>query len=86
MAAKSNRLAAIISVLNEVAKNDERWGPEHDDGHSPYEWQSFIHRWNWNEFEESKTFQERMVAVAALAIGALEAIERRGSSLQGVTK
>ena len=59
---------------------DEKWGgPAHDDKHGSYDWVAFITRstglavtWPWDAME----FRKRMVAVAALAVAAIEWVDR----------
>jgi hypothetical protein len=62
---------------------DQRWGgPEHDDKHGSYDWIAFITRnvglavtrpW------DAREFRRRMVRVAALAVAAVEWVDRAGA-------
>ena len=64
----------------ERVAQDERWGgPEHDDKHGSYDWIAFITRnvglavtrpW------DAREFRRRMVRVAALAVAAVEWVDR----------
>jgi hypothetical protein len=77
-------------VQAERARQDEEWGgPEHDAAHPITAWWSFIDKqmhllWydiyrngieGWNR-DEVHIVRDRMVKVAALAVAAIEAIDR----------
>ena len=71
-------------IFNEIdaarRAQDEKWGgPEHDDRHGSYDWIAFVVRETglavtrpW----DAREFRKRMVAVAALAVAAIEWVDR----------
>lgn len=67
-------------VLAERNRQDRKWGgPEHDDKHSDRDWITFITKHlgmavTW-PFDEDQ-FRTQMVRVAALAVAAVEAVDR----------
>jgi hypothetical protein len=72
-----------LTVIGEIAaernKQDAEWGgPAHDDTHSVADWFSFMaHQENlWVAGEE----RYRLIKIAALAIAAVESIDRKGKS------
>jgi hypothetical protein len=81
------------SILEEIrqerAHQDKKWGgPSHDDVHSPYDWSAFILTYlgqSISDFvKESgrvepklRAFRYNMIKVAALAIAAVEAVDRK---------
>ncbi|KKN26490.1 hypothetical protein LCGC14_0874060 [marine sediment metagenome] len=79
----NNRILAEIEA--ERIYQDEKWGgPEHDDQHEPNDWIAFITCWNGKAFNccekhpiDSRTFRFNMVKVAALAVAAMESVDRK---------
>lgn len=78
-------LSAIFSeVLQERVRQDGKWGgPEHDDGHNPYDWLGFISdrigkvRPGDQSPEGRAAYRRRMVQTAALAVAAIESHDRK---------
>lgn len=80
-------------ILKEIARErkhqDEKWGgPKHDDIHHPYSWCVVITSYlsksvgffiteTGTEDSRYKTFRFNMVKVAALALAAIEAVDRK---------
>jgi hypothetical protein len=64
---------------------DEKWGgPKHDDQHGPNDWITFISCWAGKAFNCCKEhpinlrmFRSNMVKVAALAVAAIEWVDRK---------
>ena len=80
----------ILEEIHEERKHqDKKWGgPAHDDQHDPYAWVSFITVYlgqsvsdfvNESGRFESKLrkFRYNMVKVAALAVAAIEVVDRK---------
>jgi hypothetical protein len=58
---------------------DKKWGHEFDDKKSPYDWMGYIIKYATGENKLPKTtrqFRKQMIQTAALAIAAIEAIDR----------
>lgn len=74
----SNTISRALSdVLKERHRQDAKWGgPEHDDEHTPDEWERFIMKRIPLESANDPTFRQRMVEVAALAVAAIESHDR----------
>lgn len=78
------RTAIIAEIHAERDKQDAQWGgPEHDDGHTSDEWFGFIEKQTSAYRAEASPYvamdasaRGRLVKVAALAIAAIEAIDR----------
>ena len=73
--AKRRRQEDIIAeVLHERVRQDRQWGgPEHDDTHSADDFAMFIRR-QANRLHEDP--RGRMVKIAALAVAAVEMLDR----------
>jgi len=75
----------LQEVISERQRQDEQWGGiEHDDKHGPDDWVSFIcYQANkispYNSFTDNR---ERFVKVAALAVAAIERMDRLESKNQ----
>lgn len=74
--------SVIAEVVKERRRQDAKWGgPEHDDKHSPCDWHEMICDYNgWarrmiamNSPDEAR---QRLIQVAALAVAAVERIDR----------
>ena len=69
------------AILAERAEQDRQWGgPEQDDKNGDLDWVQFIQKQLLRLTSEPfsiDAFRKRMINVAALAVAALEAIERR---------
>lgn len=69
-------------VLNDVrrerALQDKQWGgPEHDDEHLPDDWMEFIETQVAKYRADQSQFRERFVKIAALAVAAIESLDRQ---------
>jgi hypothetical protein len=78
-----NILQSTIDTLNdERAYQDNKWGgPEHDNQHHPHDWCAYIVEHLGKALSASRqgaaaSYRARLVAVAALAVAALEAHDR----------
>lgn len=85
------RQAGILDeVKDERARQDEQWGgPGHDDTHVPAEWFGFIQDQDdhftsaslstrsHDEAFITATARERLIKIAALAVAAVESIDRK---------
>jgi hypothetical protein len=84
---------AIEDVVGERLNQDAQWGGyTHDDTHEPMDWHRYIeyqlNRWRITQ-QSSEEFalpqqlvdvaRERLVKIAALALAAIESIDRKGS-------
>jgi hypothetical protein len=77
--ANASKDSAIADVLAERKRQDAQWGgPVHDDGHDNDEWAEFIARQMWR-FRRKR---ENFVKVAALAVAAIESIDRKVAAAQ----
>lgn len=71
------------AVYIERAKQDAKWGgPQHDDEHSVDDWAKFIQeRANdiriLSEYQERYRIKQKLIEISALAIAALESMDRR---------
>ena len=72
----------VAQILDERQRQDEKWGgADHDDEHEATEWLSFIdeHRLRARKVVSDRdAFRHRLVIIAALAIAAIESIDRGG--------
>lgn len=68
--------AAYMNIRAERERQDEQWGgPEHDDEHDPWDWARLIeHQTAWDREQDPWC---RFVKIAALAVAAIESIERK---------
>jgi hypothetical protein len=73
------KVRAVADILNERTYQDEKWGgPEHDDAETEENWQKYITEYaNAQGRSESYDFRKRMVKVAALALAAIESVDRK---------
>lgn len=79
--------AVYAEVWAERARQDRLWGRAHDDSHTPNEWIAYITRysgeaaysfiWRTPGVFERQAFRAAMVKIAALAIAAIEWIDRK---------
>jgi hypothetical protein len=71
--------AVLAEVATERGAQDAQWGgPEHDDGHDWHEWADLIHN-RASRADEAGTASEcrlEMVRVAALAVAAVQSLDR----------
>lgn len=66
-------------IANERARQDQKWGgPEHDDDHNTFDFIVFIQAYLIKaEFSTStEEGRRRLIQVAALAVAAVESIDR----------
>lgn len=83
--AQTAHLSRIFSeVVQERIDQDEKWGgPGHDDQHNLYDWREFIaYRLNRMKTYDSSPegiadSRRRLVQVAALAVAALQSLDRQ---------
>lgn len=62
----------------ERADQDKQWGGEaHDDTHGPWDWREYIEKQLLLARRGEGSQRERFVKIAALAIAAIESIDRR---------
>lgn len=67
-------------VSRERKKQDNEWGgPEHDDRHDRYDWIQFIEHQisSVTRTDNPKKIRRRFVKIAALALAALESMDRQ---------
>ena len=74
-----------MSIYDEIKaereRQDAKWGgPAHDDLHSMSEFAQFISQRLWGH----ETTRKEFVQVAALAVAAIESLDRRASETVGV--
>jgi hypothetical protein len=76
---EEGKIKAFAAVLNERRYQDEKWGgPEHDDTETEENWQKYITEYaNAQGRSESYDFRKRMVKIAALALAAIESVDRK---------
>jgi hypothetical protein len=82
-------LADVLEdVLEERISQDAQWGgPAHDDEHSVFEWYGFIEHQmellaveqQGHDVDDIPTARARLVKIAALAVAAIESLDRRVS-------
>lgn len=73
------RLRALDDILKERDKQDEQWGgPEHDDRHFNSDWTGYMGYQARRLHEDPTLSRDRFVKIAALALAAIESIDRRG--------
>ncbi len=71
----------IQDILEERTRQDKKWGgPEHDDQHNIIDWSNIIKIWNRKVRNDDVSLEEarrRFIQVAALAVAAVEVLDRR---------
>jgi hypothetical protein len=73
----------LKEVRDERDYQDTRWGHDADDTRTPYQWAAFIVQYASRDLTgdpaniDHENFRSSMVKVAALAVAAIEAHERR---------
>ena len=79
----SGRDAALFAVSQERVRQDGKWGgPEHDDQHTTAEYIQWIEDYaGWarmmSQMESHDKARRRLIQVAALAVAAVESIDRK---------
>lgn len=73
---------AMFDVIAERANQDTKWGPEHDNKHPTYEFVELINDYaGWARILDgqgnSDEARKRLIQVAALAVAAVETIDRK---------
>lgn len=82
--ADANKMVAISDLIAERQRQNEKWGgPHHDDQHQPGFWTQLIQDYaGWARvmagMDSPKKYRNRMVQVAALAVAAIETLDRVG--------
>ena len=70
----------IADVKAERAAQDAQWGgPEHDDEHSPDDFMGFITRQVVKGAGDGSDVRDRFIKIAALAVAAIESLDRQMS-------
>ena len=72
---------ALQQVVNERAAQDEEWGgPGHDNEHSRFDWVKYIREHAGRSVRglAKDDFRKQMIRVAALAVAAVQAYDRKG--------
>lgn len=70
-------MSAYDDIRAERARQDLQWGgPAHDDGHAVEDWCSYIGRQLYF-VEVRPPVRDRLVKIAALAVAAIESLDRQ---------
>lgn len=76
--------AIFLEIIQERIRQDAKWGgPEHDDEHNAYDWREFITERvrKAKSYDESPEgiadFRRRLVETAALAVAAIQSLDRK---------
>lgn len=73
-----NQIAICHEVCDERAEQDAKWGgPEHDDHHTPRDWVQYLDKRLSNITFEMKDARDEFIKIAALAVAAIETIDRK---------
>ncbi len=79
----------IDDILAERALQDKEWGGnEHDDKHDFYDWRTYLYKQITAASMESGQHdrqRKRLVKIAALAVAAIESMDRKGGPLTRAT-
>ena len=73
--------AVFDEIVKERITQDEKWGgSSHDDTHTQFDWTRFIrdHADRAVRGQARDNFRQQMVRVAALAVAAIQAYDRKG--------
>jgi hypothetical protein len=83
---KAGMIGIYLEIAEERVKQDEQWGgPEHDDEHTAFEWLGIItHYLGRGLINADVLSRKAMVQVAALAVAAIEWIDRRHTVIADV--
>jgi len=75
------QVKVIAEVIQERKNQDRQWGgPAHDDAHAEYDWVCYIDRQAGlihSERDSASSVRSRFIKIAALAVAAVESIDRR---------
>lgn len=72
---------ALVQIAVERARQRQRWGDVHDDGHDPFDWIELIRKRSENAAEavadgNDHRFGTALIQIAALSVAGVEAMER----------
>ena len=70
----------LAEVARERHRQDQKWGgPTHDDQHDPSDWLEYIHnkKEKAHGAETDAEYRKRMIQIAALAVAAVESLDRQ---------
>lgn len=68
----------VKNILDERDYQDRKWGGErYDDKHNEHDWSAYIVEHLGKAITNPHTFRTQMVKVAALAVAAIEWVDRR---------
>jgi hypothetical protein len=77
--------STILEIIEERELQDKEWGGhDHDDKHDFYDWRTFIYKQLTlasMEGGQHDRQRKRLLKVAALAVAAVEAMDRKGGPL-----
>lgn len=69
---------AMKDLCDERIAQDKQWGgPAHDDMHDTYDWMNYIANQAEKLARDESTARERFIKIAALAVAAVESIDRK---------
>lgn len=76
-------MKVFADVARERMRQEEKWGRAHDDVNTQADWRRHIRRHNEKgcrsiQHRTNVFFRQQMIRVAALAIAAIEAVDRQG--------
>ncbi len=75
--------AILSEVGEERARQDAEWGRDHDDGHTQSDWVALLTRHaglavnDGVTTEDADRYRRQLVRVAALAVAAVESLDRK---------
>ncbi len=74
--------SVLIEVLNERRRQDDKWGgPKHDDHHVDKDWLGFISKRSVDKGARNpKDRRQNLLEIAALAVAAIESMDRKAGS------
>jgi hypothetical protein len=79
------RNQTILDIIDERQLQDAEWGGnDHDDKHDFFDWRQFIYKQLTAASMEAGQFdrqRKRLVKIAALAVAAIESMDRKGGPL-----
>ena len=72
------QVKVIAQVIQERKNQDRQWGgPDHDDSHNLGDWMSYF-EYQFTSMGEDNA-RQRLIKIAALAVAAVESIDRKES-------
>jgi hypothetical protein len=85
--AMQKRLDVLEDILTERIRQDEKWGGiDHDDTHTFHDWSRYIQNQRdkiddlilyGGEYKDVPSIRKKFINIAALAVAAVESIDRR---------